>query len=168
MDSADLRQLFLKDGFILPKTSGKSMRPLVWGEQHRVVVVPLKGKPEIGDILMFSQSLPGRKEKNVIHRLVEIRDVDGKPVYITRGDNCLGCESVSRDEIIGRVEEIHRISGYRPWHIIAKRQFSVADPSYLRYVRFWTGIWRVRRVYYILRAYSHALFAKLKFFSHSK
>lgn len=147
-----MKLLFGKDGFVMPKTSGSSMRPLLWSDSHRVAVVPLQGTPRPGDILMFSQSQPDGKEKNVIHRLVEIRHDDRGSLFVTRGDNCLGSEMVRRDEIIGRVAEIHRIGGYRPWHIIPMRQFSVEHPAHRLYSRVWMAIWPMRRLCYIARA----------------
>ena len=152
MNTEELKLLFGKDGFVLPKTSGRSMRPVIWGGRHRVVVVPLEGMPRVGDILMFTRPLSGGEEKNVIHRLVEIRHDGQGDLFVTRGDNCLGTEMVRRDDIIGRVAEIHRIGGYRPWHIIPRRQFSVEYPPYRVYSRLWMAIWPLRRLYYIVRA----------------
>ncbi|MDE6311586.1 MAG: hypothetical protein K2L96_07220 [Muribaculaceae bacterium] len=133
------------------------MRPLIWSGQHCVVVVPLEGEPSVGDILMFSLSQPGGKETNVVHRVVEIRDAGMERLYITRGDNCIACETVRRDEIIGRVAEVHRVSGYRPWHAIPLKQFSVVALPYRIYTRFWMAIWPVRRIVYILRGKLEAL-----------
>lgn len=146
------RSLIEQNGFALSKTSGRSMRPLIWGGQHCVAVVPLEGEPALGDLLMFKQTLPDGKERSIVHRLVEIRNDSGGPLYITRGDNCLGCETVRREEIIGRVAEVHRISGFRPWHIIPKRKFTVNDTSYRIYSRIWAAIWPARRLYYRIRA----------------
>lgn len=141
------------------------MCPLLWGGQHCVAVVPIYGEPKIGDLLLFEQILPdeGKKGKkvNVVHRLVEIRQDGGERFYITRGDNCLGCEKVRRSEIIGRVAEVHRISGFRPWHIIPAKQFAVTDRAYLRYSRFWAAIWPLRRQCYLLRAHARGLRVRL-------
>lgn len=156
-----IRTLLSKDGFALPKTSGRSMRPLLWGGQHRVVIVPLDSEPEPGDILMFRLT-NGGQEKSIVHRLVEIRQRNGEPVYITRGDNCLVSETVCRNEIIGRVAEVHRLSGYRPWHIIPKQKFTVTDASYRRYVRLWTAIWPARRMYYAIRYRAHRVWGRVK------
>lgn len=137
------------------------MRPLIWGGEHCVAVAPLEGEPEIGDMLMFVKHFPSGKEINIIHRLVEVRGDGEERRYITRGDNCLGCETVERSEIIGRVAEVHRISGFRPWHIIPAGRFSVTDPAYLRYVRLWAAIWPLRRFYYLMRAMVNGLRARV-------
>ncbi|MDE7407925.1 MAG: hypothetical protein K2M76_05840 [Muribaculaceae bacterium] len=160
MDYVALRRSQLKhNGFALSKTYGTSMRPLIWGGEHCVAVAPLEDEPEVGDLLMFVQALSDGKDRNIVHRVVEIRQAGGRRRYITRGDNCLGCEVVSRDEIIGRVAEVHRTTGFRPWHIIPRRQFSVTDSAYLRYVRLWSAIWPARRLYYRLRGRAYALYA---------
>lgn len=134
------------------------MRPLIWGGQHCVVVTPLESEPKVGDLLLFQSTIDGR---NVLHRLVEVRQDGNHYLYITRGDNCLVCEKVHREEIIGRVAEVHRISGFRPWHIIPAKQFAVTDRAYLRYSRFWTAIWPIRRQYYLLRAHIRGLRVRL-------
>lgn len=123
-----------------------------------MAIVPLEGEPEVGDVLVFRQPQVGDKKTYIVHRLVEIRQSGGNErVYITRGDNCLGTEVVSREEIIGRVAEVHRMTGYRPWHAICAKQFAVTDRAYLRYTRFWTVIWPVRRLYYLLRGHARGL-----------
>lgn len=128
------------------------MRPLIWGGEHRVAVVALEGEPQVGDVLMFRQRYQDGSEKNVVHRLVEIRDEGGECLYITRGDNCLASEEVRRDEIIGRVAEVHRMVGYRPWHAIPARKFAVTDRSNLAYTRIWMATWPLRRLIYRVRA----------------
>ena len=158
MNSADdSRMMIERMGFVMPKTSGNSMRPLIWGGQHCVAVAPLDGEPEIGDILFFRHVQPDGTERNVVHRLVEVRGTGDQRVYITRGDNCLGVEWVLRSEIIGRVAEVHRISGYRPWHAIGAKKFSVGDAAYVRYSRVWAAIWPARRIYYLMRAHARGV-----------
>lgn len=163
MDTTEsCRSLLARNGFALTMTSGKSMRPLIWGGQHCVAVTPIDGKPAIGDMLMFRQALPDGKERNIVHRLIGIRQCGDQTIYITRGDNCLGCEQVRCPDIIGRVAEVHRISGYRPWHALPFRKFSVNDPACIIYTRIWTATWPARRVCYILRARADALYVRLR------
>lgn len=138
------------------------MRPLIWGGQHYVAVVPLEGDPAPGDLLLFVKR-PHGEERTIVHRLVEIRRSGGGCLYITRGDNCLLCEQVRRSEILGRVAEVHRISGFRPWHAIPRKSFAVTDSSYLIYTRIWEAIWPVRRICYRLRAGARALAARMSF-----
>ncbi len=150
-----------RNGFGLSRTFGRSMRPLIWGGQHCVAVVPLDGEPAVDDLLMFRQTLADGSQRNVVHRLVEIRRRDNTTLYITRGDNCLGCETVTRDEIVGRVAEVHRLSGFRPWHAIPMKRFAVTDKAYRRYTRFWRAIWPLRRFCYRVRAHGYGLKARV-------
>lgn len=161
MNIADSRPPKNQVSFVLSKAYGKSMRPLIWGGQHCVAVTPLDGEPEIGDILMFRQKLPDGLVRKVVHRLVKIKQEGDQRFYFTRGDNNMGCEKILRWEIIGRVAEIHRISGFRPWHIIPKRKFSVNDPAYLFYSRVWNAIFPLRRCLYYLRGKAFGLRARL-------
>lgn len=161
MDYSDsLRLRLRRNGFALSQTFGRSMRPLIWGGRHCVAIVPLDGEPHPGDLLMFVRNLEDG-DRNIVHRLVDIRREGEETVYVTRGDNCLGSEYVRSSEIIGRVAEIHRISGFRPWYAIPKRKFTVSDKSYLCYSRFWDTIWPLRRIYYIFRGHLRSLARRL-------
>ena len=151
MDNIESRRAEIeRNGFGLMMTHGVSMRPLIWGGRHCVTVVPLKDDPAPGDLVMFRE-LRGDREVEILHRVVEVRRTGDGCVYITRGDNCVACEQVSRDRIIGRVTEVHRLSGFRPWYAIPTRRFTVDDRAYRVYSRVWAATWQVRRVYYIVR-----------------
>ena len=145
-----------------------------------MAVAPLDGEPMVGDLLMFRIRQSNGAEKSIVHRLVEIREDDAltsfepqsliaealnteeshqEPqsshmetrLYITRGDNCIGYEVVKREEIIGKITEVHRLSGWRPWHIIPRKKFTVTDGSYRLYSRIWAAIWPLRRLLYRIR-----------------
>ena len=132
----------------------------MWGGEHCVAVAPLDSEPAVGDMLLFAIR-SGGAERNVVHRVVEIRQTGDSRLYITRGDNCLGCEYVKRAEIIGRVTEVHRITGFRLRHAIPLKKFTVTCPAYLGYVRLWSAIWPVRRVCYMLRSRVHAIAGRI-------
>lgn len=138
-------------GFALSKTSGNSMRPLIWGGDHCVVVAPLAGEPVVGDLLMFVQLKEGR-ERTIVHRLVEVTTRDGHPLYITRGDNCIKEEAVTPGQVIGRVIEVHRVSPFRPWHIIPSRRITTTSTLYRAYTHAWMALWPLRRIFYKVRA----------------
>lgn len=126
-----------------------------------MAVVPLDGEPTPGDLLMFSQRV-GDCDKNIVHRIVEIKEMDGERIYITRGDNCLKTETVRRCDIIGRVAEVHRLSGFRPWHAIPRKKFAVTDRAFIRYSRLWAAIWPARRLYYLMRGHARSLGARMR------
>lgn len=154
------RSMIQRNGFALSMTYGNSMRPLIWGGRHCVAVAPLTGEPELGDLLLFTSTADG-EQRNIVHRLVEIREEGDRRIYITRGDNCLDCERVDRDDIIGRVAEVHRTSGFRPWYAIPSRQFAVTGKACRRYTRVWSATWPLRRVCYLMRAHARGLRARL-------
>lgn len=160
--AAKQRAQLEQNGFALPKTSGNSMRPLIWADQHRVVVTPVNSPVQTGDILMFVHYTNGHRH-TVLHRVVSISSTNaGTPVYTTRGDNCLTTETVTPDCIIGRVAEVHRISGYRPWHALPLGKFAVTHPACRAYTRIWLASWPVRRLIYLARYHFQTIFARLK------
>ena len=151
MTTVTLRRQIEENGFGLSMTRGRSMRPLIWGGSHCVVVVPLSGHPDSGDMVMFRQKRECG-EISIVHRVVEVKhDSGGSILYVTRGDNCLWSETVHPEDVVGRVVEIHRTVSYRPWFIIGSKTLRVTDAAYKRYVDFWTAIWPLRRVCYIAR-----------------
>lgn len=151
-----LRARIEQNGFALSRTTGDSMRPLIWGGDHCVIVVPLDGRPRVGDLLLFVDT----NRRPVVHRVVDIVTPPSghEPLYTTRGDNCIKTETVGASQIVGRVAEVHRISGYRPWHILPQSRYAVTDPSYMAYTYVWTAIWPLRRLYYIFRYHCTRVF----------
>lgn len=153
----DIRVQIDRMGFAITSTTGSSMRPLIWGGDHMVVVAPFDGEPELGDILMFRTRGMDGKRIEIVHRLVEIRSDEQGRIYMTRGDNRKDYELMRRKAIIGRIAEVHRVSGYRPWHILPGLKFTVNDRSYRIYTRIWQAIWPLRRAYYDVRYHACSL-----------
>ena len=88
--------------------SGVSMRPFIEGERDSVVMAPVNGDPQRGDILLAQISRP--VPTYVLHRLVRIEG----PTFILQGDgNLTGEEQCTRKEIIARVVRIETPSGHR-------------------------------------------------------
>lgn len=143
--------------FGLSKTYGVSMRPLIWGGKHAVASVSLDGEPSIGDLLIFRHTYPDGKAATLVHRLVGIHRDGDDCIYIMRGDNSIGSENVRKPDILGRVTEIHLLTGYRPWYIIPYKKITVKDPLYLIYSRLWRKTWPLRRPLFLLRARIHHL-----------
>jgi len=67
-----------------------------------VIVVWRAGNPEIGDIIVFEAN----QQYPIIHRIVNISEVNGRPVYSTKGDNNIGQlfveQRIPEDAIIGK------------------------------------------------------------------
>ena len=60
---------------------GFSMFPIIRGYRDFVTIEALKGKPEIGDIVLFNDE---KTNRYVMHRVWEIKD----NLVLTWGDNC--------------------------------------------------------------------------------
>ncbi len=67
-----------------------------------IVLVSGYGKFEIGDIIIFSAD----QEHPVIHRIINIQEIDGKTYYSTKGDNNPGQianeKQIPEEDIIGK------------------------------------------------------------------
>lgn len=148
--ASDLRRVIGMLGFVVAHIKGVSMRPLIWQNGHYAVIKRLEGKPEIGAILAFEHI---RREATayIVHRLIAIEDIDGTEIYVMRGDNCLNCERIREEDIIGEVAEIYRIGGWRPWHALPKSHFTTSDKSYLLYSKIWDKTWPMRKRLYKLK-----------------
>jgi len=77
--------------------------PLKTGlEQGDIVIVTKTKEPEIGDIIIFNAN----KKHPIIHRIVNIKSVNGNLVYSTKGDNNPGQlaieKQIPKDVIIGK------------------------------------------------------------------
>lgn len=154
MEFDDSQRLLLQEkGFALSKTTGRSMRPVMWGGDHCVVVAHIKGEPSVGDVLFFIGKHPdGREDRiGILHRLVAIEQEGDRTIYITRGDNCVACERVLREDIVGRVVEVHRVTGFKPWHILPMKRFSAESFAFRVYSQIWMRSWPLRRPLMILR-----------------
>ncbi len=113
---------------------GRSMRPLIRGGRDTVVVEPLRHAPRRGELVMYAK----RDGLYIIHRIVGVSD--GR--YLTRGDNCISCECVPRERMVGVVVEICR----------GGRHISVDDWQYRAYVWLWMRLAPLRMAVYGLIA----------------
>lgn len=122
------REAIEQNGCVLGFTKGVSMVPLIREGKNYVAVERLDTDPKVNDILLFEQVRNGEK-KCILHRLVKIqKDVQGM-IYVTRGDNCVGCEYISREDIIGRVVAIYSVKGGR-----VKKP---CEPMYMAFLQIW-------------------------------
>lgn len=120
---------------VLVFTSGTSMEPLLYDKSRKnathVLVEPTDGVLTRGD-LPFILLPDGRY---MIHRILGVKEEQGKPYYITRGDNCICCEKVEAGQVLGRVSQIYR----------KDRTIRVTDKGYLLYAHAWMLLYPVRR-----------------------
>ena len=97
-----LKKAIKKGVRISPKVEGESMLPtLKPGQTITLEHVPFS-RVQVGDILVFRGPA-----HNVVHRLIETVEKDGKLLYITKGDNNLTADPpASSDKIIGRISSV--------------------------------------------------------------
>ena len=116
-----------RDGQLVYKTKGISMLPMLHQDRDLVVIVPARERLKPLDVALYR-----RGKAYVLHRVIEVKD----DYYLIRGDNTYALERVPDANVIGVLTDFVR----------KKKQYSVNDPAYLRYVRFWNRIYPVRAV----------------------
>ncbi len=127
MSRVRFEDILERDGILVYKTKGYSMRPLL--RENRDIVIIEKKQP--GKRLnKYDVALYKTGEKYVLHRVVGVR-YDG---YDIRGDNTFRLEDVHDEEIIGVLKNIQRNG----------KTINVSDKKYMRYVRFWNCVYPVR------------------------
>lgn len=111
---------------------GISMKPMLTGGRDEIILV----KPEFP---LKRYDLPLYLRANgmvVLHRIVDIKEKDGRLEYIMRGDNTWTLEHGIYEENIVAVVTRFRRNG---------KWFSVTDPGYMRYVRLWDAVFPLRK-----------------------
>ena len=116
------------------------MQPLLHQGKTRVVIVPISGTLQPGDLPLYRRP----SGQFVLHRIIK---GDGQ-FYYTRGDNRTGLEPVPHEWVLGVVTEIHRNGKIIP----------VTAPAYRCYVTLWNAFYPLRYPWCRLRY----LYQKLK------
>ena len=111
-------EILEKDGKLVYKTKGVSMNPMLYQNRDLVVIEVPKG----------------RLKKYVLHRVIEVNE---NGTYSIRGDNTYSIETVPEEAVIGVLTSFVRDG----------KQYSVTDPEYLRYVKFWCEAYPARSAY---------------------
>lgn len=141
---------------MLRKSTGRSMRPLIWENEDLIGIVPMDRNPRVNDLLVFGGIIKG-EEKVIFHRVVKVKRENGNEYYVTRGDNNHFSEVVKPGQVIGRAQEIIRIAPSARHHAIKAKQFTVDDRAFIRYSRIWMAIWPLRFVFYHIRNFSNRI-----------
>ncbi len=139
----DIRTELFHNRFVIISTSGVSMKPLLYDKGRKdatqVLIEPVTGQLRVGELPLFER----QDGKLVIHRVIEVRkDSLGNAImYRTRGDNCMSCEQIHPDKVLGMVTKIYR----------KRRTINVTDCGYRMYVRIWNAIYPLRYIWYRMR-----------------
>ena len=147
-----LKDELLAGRSVLTFTSGVSMEPLLHDKKKKnathVLIVPARDRCSVGDMPLAL--LPDGRY--IIHRIIRIDEKEGKAIYVTRGDNCIGCEYIPQEAVFGVVKEVY----YK------NKTVKVTDRGYLFYVKTWTKLYPVRRIWMKVRGILARIYHKLK------
>lgn len=129
---------------VITFTTGTSMEPLLHDKTKKnathVLVVPVEDHLNVSDMPLVQLT----EEKYMIHRIIRIEEKDGQRIYITRGDNCIGCERILPHQILGVVTEIYE----------KEKTIRVTDRGYLRYVKRRMNTFPIRKGWAMLRGFA--------------
>lgn len=119
-------EILEKDGKLIYKTKGVSMNPMLYQNRDLVVIEVPKGRLKKYDVALYR-----RGKSYVLHRVIGVNE-DG--TYSIRGDNTYTIETVPEEAVLGVLTGFVRNG----------KQYSVTDPEYQRYVKFWDAAYPVR------------------------
>lgn len=132
---------------LIVPTVGTSMQPLLHQGETRVVLEPLSGQPQKGDVLLYRRPTG----EYVLHRVVRVTN----GVCYLRGDHCYEPpEPVEPGQLLGVAQAVIRRDG---------SSFPATAPLYRFYVTGWLGSYPLRWVLNFMRhprSRLHALKAK--------
>ena len=138
---------------VISFTSGVSMEPLLHDKRKKnathVLIVPITGICQVGDMPLAL--LPDGRY--ILHRIIRIDKKQDKVIYVTRGDNCVGCEYVPQDAVYGVVREIYHKNN---------KTVKVTDKKYQRYVKVWMQLYPIRKFFMRCRGLIGRVYRKVK------
>ena len=137
---------------VITFTSGVSMEPLLQDKRKKnathVLVMPMEGICNVGDMPLALL----KDGRYIIHRIIRVDEKNGQVYYVTRGDNCIGCEYIPQEAVLGVVKEIYG----------KRKTVKVTDKGYLRYVKVWMKLYPIRRLGMRLRGILQRVYHKLR------
>ena len=138
---------------VISFTSGVSMEPLLHDKRKKnathVLIVPITGICQVGDMPLAL--LPDGRY--ILHRIIRIDKKQDKVIYVTRGDNCVGCEYVPQEAVYGVVREIYYKND---------KTVKVTDKKYQRYVKVWMRLYPIRKFFMRCRGLIGRVYRKVK------
>ena len=140
----NFEELLQRDGFLVYKTRGVSMRPLFRENRDLVTIRPVEGKLEKYDVPLYRRKGGGY----LLHRIIGVQGDN----YIIRGDNTFVKEVVSTDKVVGVLTEFKR----------KQKMHTVDETGYRVYARVWNSIYPVRFVLHKIRRFGGKIKRALK------
>lgn len=123
-----LEEILKQNGWLIYKTKGVSMLPMLHENQDLVVIRTLENRLKKYDVALYK-----RGESYVLHRVIGVR----KDGYDIRGDNTYVVEKVSDQAVIGVLTSFIREG----------KKYEVTDLGYRLYARIWNTIYPLRVLY---------------------
>ena len=126
--SATFEALLARDGYLVYKTRGVSMEPMLRQDRDLVVI-----RVPVLRLQKYDVALYRRGDAYVLHRVIAVKDDH----YLIRGDNTYALEHVPDAAVIGVLTSFQRKG----------KQHQVSERGYRCYARFWQGIYPLRLLY---------------------
>ena len=134
--------LLEKDGRLVYKTKGTSMRPMLRQNRDLVIIEVPVSRLQKYDVAFYK-----RQDKYVLHRVIGVED----GYYRIRGDNTFVVEHVPDSSVLGVLTGFNRNG----------RLHGVSERGYRFYARFWHFIYPLRYVVFRIKRALVALAKKL-------
>ena len=126
--SVKFEELLARDGYLVYKTRGVSMEPMLRQNRDLVIIRMPACRLHKYDVALY------RRGRNyVLHRVIGVE----KDHYLIRGDNTYSVETVPDEAVIGVLTSFKRKG----------KEISMENRFYRFYVRFWNAIYPVRALY---------------------
>ena len=109
--------------------SGGSMMPMLYHRKDRVLLAPVKEPLRRGDLVLYRR----HSGAYVLHRIMQARD----DRLICCGDNQCRKEQINLDQVLAVVIAFTR----------KRKQHTVQERGYRRYVALWVGLYPLRWLY---------------------
>lgn len=127
MEITPFETVLERDGRLVFKTRGTSMKPMLREGRDIVIIEPPHGRLRKFDVALFRMG-----DKYVLHRVIAVREGH----YLTRGDNRAASETVKNEDVIGVLTAFVR----------GGREYSARSLPHRAYAAIWTALLPVRRL----------------------
>ncbi len=123
--SETFEHLLARDGYLVYKTRGVSMEPMLHENRDLVILQAPSSRLQKYDVALYR-----RGGVYVLHRVIRVKSDH----YLIRGDNTYLLETVPDSAVIGVLTGFQRKG----------RSYQVTDGAYRIYVRIWCAIYPLR------------------------
>lgn len=131
-EDRSFEDILKQDGWLVYKTRGISMQPMLREDRDVVLIEKPKGRLKKYDVALYR-----RGAAYVLHRVIGVHEGG----YDIRGDNTVLLESVPEEAVIGVLTSFIREG----------KKYEVTDISYQWYARIWSDAFPVRMLFWRLR-----------------